>query len=800
MIFTFKAAILGFVCLIFSGLLSAQSNGEIDNLRSDTLDVINYDISMDFTSMSANTISASCKVSFISKMDNVSGISLDLLSLTVDSVKWDEDLLSYSYDDQLLRVVFDSPISTDEEGAVTVYYHGTPQTDPSGFGGFYFQQGYAYNIGVGMSAEPHNYGRVWHPCFDNFVERATYDLTIIAPAGNIGIGIGYMEQETIGANNENIRKWKMEEEIPTYLACVAVAPFAEVEQMYLSNLDNQPIPILLAAKAQDTTKMKNSFAHLKDAMDVFQSGYGPYRWNKIGYTIVPFNGGAMEHATSITYPSFAINGNLQWETLMAHELSHHWWGNLVTCRTAEDMWINEGLAAYSESLFLEHLYGRESYLENLKKTHRGVIQKAHFNDGGFLSLSGIPHDATYGTHTYDKGATMTHNLRTYMGDSTFFQGLKAIQDQYEFKDIDAAEFRDVLTSSTDFDANEFFEDYIFNPGFSGFEIDSFSITSQGNEYEVTIHVQQKLFEAPAFFENVPLQFTFVGSDWSSYSTNETVSEEYSTISINVPFEPTVVYLNKDSGLLNAVTGEDLIVNASGINQIDYAYFYLKVEEEEDSSFLRVEHYRLPADGFIDAEMSNYLVVSPDRYWKVDGILSESFEASGRLAYNAKNTAGGNLDNGLMIDHDGIAFHEDSLVLLWRSHQGVDWVEYPFYELQTQANKLDGTGFINLTKVIKGEYAFGFRKLPLPLGINSNDLGMKVKIFPNPTKNKLNIELNENSKFDKWEIVDTFGRKVDSNHINQANFTISTKQLAKGTYVLLLKNRNQVIGQYKFVKE
>src|SRR5690554_2187629 len=434
---------------VFSTFISyGQTNGAIDNMRSDTIDVHEYKINMDLTQMSAQHLSASCKVSFESKMNGIDGISLDLLQLNVDSVKSTGNLLNYSYNDTLLRIDFPSSINTGDQSEVTVYYQGTPQKDPSGFGGFYFSGNYAYNLGVAFQSEPHNYGRTWHPCFDNFEERAQYDIELTTPQGITAYSNGYIESENVGPNNENIRRWKLEEEIPTYLACIGAAPYTHVAQTYTSSLNNSQTPVMLIATPQDTTKMKNSFSNLFGAMDAYESNYGPYEWNKIAFALVPFNGGAMEHATCITYPKFATDGSLSYETLMAHELSHHWWGNLVTCRTAEDMWINEGLASYSESIFLEHVYDYGRYIKHLKGVHRNVIQSAHFSDGGFFPISGVPHDATYGSHTYSKGATLMHNLRSHMGDADFFAGLKAIQTNYTFKSINAEEFRDELTAST----------------------------------------------------------------------------------------------------------------------------------------------------------------------------------------------------------------------------------------------------------------------------------------------------------------------------------------------------------------
>ncbi|HZH86877.1 MAG TPA: M1 family aminopeptidase [Brumimicrobium sp.] len=793
-----------FILVVLIGFLStsltsvAQSNGAIDNMRSDTINILDYQIKMDFTAMSAQIISASCKVSFESKMNGVEGISLDLLKLTIDSVQTNGVDLTYTYNDTLLRVDFISPLNLSDQSSVTVYYRGTPQKDPSGFGGFYFQGDYAYNLGVAFQSEPHNYGRTWHPCFDNFEERAKYDIEMTTPNGITGYSNGYIHSESVGTNNENIRRWILDEEIPTYLACVGAAPYTHVAQVYTSSLTNAQTPVMLIAKPQDTTNFKSSFINLFGAMDAFEVNYGPYEWNKIAFALVPFNGGAMEHATCVMYPIFATDGSLDYETLMAHELSHHWWGNLVTCRTAEDMWINEGLASYSESIFLEHVYGYARYLSEIKGVHRDVIQKAHFSDGGFLSISGVPHNATYGSHTYSKGATLMHNLRTYMGDTDFFVGLKAIQTNFAFKSIDAAEFRDALTNSTSFNADKFFDNYVFNPGFNGFEVDSFASVSQGGQFEVQVHLQQKLFEAPHLFEDVPVQITFMGENWQTHSVVEIFSGANQSIAVTVPFDPVMVYLNKDDLLLNAVTGQDVKVKVPMTFNLSYPYFELFVKEEEDSSFLRIEHYRVAPDAIENSTVGHQYVISPDRYWKIDGILSNSFKAEARMFFEARNMSGGNLDNGLMIDHAGIAFHEDSLVLLWRPNQKTEWDEYSFYELKTHSSKTDGSGRVELSQVLKGEYTFGFRKSAL--NTSGENLPERMKIYPNPVKENLHIEWSQAENNQHIKIYDSNGKMMKEADLNGENLTVSTKDYPRGAYYVMMYQQSNLLAKQKFIKD
>ncbi len=164
----------------------------------------------------------------------------------------------------------------------------------------------------------------------------------------------------------------------------------------------------------------------------------------------------MEHATNIAYPSFAVDGTLVFEDLMAHEFGHHWWGDLVTCETADDMWLNEGWASYSENLFMEAVYGREAYLDAVIFNQIEVMQYAHIQDGAHYPVSGVPFDVTYGRHVYNKGADVAHTLRGYMGDEAFFRCIREYLDAFAFQTANSEQFRDFLGECSGFDLDDFF--------------------------------------------------------------------------------------------------------------------------------------------------------------------------------------------------------------------------------------------------------------------------------------------------------------------------------------------------------
>lgn len=767
----------------------------VNNMRSDTIDVLDYKIDIDFTDIASENMIASARVKFEAKMNDIESISLDLLEFTIDSVKQGNNHINFTYDDTLLVAEFTAPLDEEDVDSVTIFYQGTPQTDPSGLGGFYFMGGGAFNFGVGLTADPHNYGRVWHPCFDNFVERASYDITFKTPGSLFAYSAGDIESESVDGAGNNVRRWVIDNPIQTYLMGFAIYDYTHVSDSYES-ISGDQIPIMLAAKPGDTTNVKNSFINLKNALEAYEEAFGPYVWDKVGYFFVPFSSAAMEHATGIIYPQAIANGGLNFETIMAHELSHHWFGNLVTCETASDMWINEAFATFCEPLFLEKIYDYEDYLDELKDFHLTAIQRAHFDDGDFYPLSGIPNTATYGTHTYRKGATVVHNLRTYLGDVLFFDGLTELLDENAFTSMDAEKFKDELAIATGQNLDDFFNGWIMNKGYPGFNIDSFNVENVGGNYDVSVFVKQRLHQAPDYFNGVPMKVTFVDENWNKHHETMTVSGETSQASFSLPFNPVMVYLNDDEGIFNATTGENFTINTSAGNINDYVYSTIVPSNVSDSSFLRVEHHRTAPDNFENSALDHQFEISPDRFWRIDGIFEEEVKFSCHFAFDSRDNASGNLDSGL-VNNIQIGFHEDSIVLLWREGAGSEWKEHEDYDLSTQGSPTDGRARIIANDVKKGEYTFAIRVNIANVEEYSLFDENKIILFPNPAEKEVQITMPTYDEVDVT-LFNAQGNKIMTERNFKSGQKIDIENLSNGNYFILLSKDGHKLGEKKLI--
>lgn len=755
-----------------------------DNSRSDTIDILNYTIRLDFPEFTGPVpITGSTDITFAPRMNNVSKMRLDLLKLTVDSIELNGANLAFTYNDTVIAIDFQpSVLNIGDTTTITVHYRGIPQGDASGWGGFYFNGGYAFNLGVGFAADPHAYGRVWFPCFDNFVERSTYRFDITSPAAKPAVCNGELVNDTTYTNGRRLRTWVLNETIPTYLASVAVAPYTLVNQTY--NGINGPVPIVLAAAAADTNNLKSSFIHLKDALAAYENAYGPYLWNRVGYVLVPFNSGAMEHATNIAYPRYAANGTLSYETLMAHELAHHWWGDLATCETQEDMWLNEGMASYSEFLFTEQVYGKAAYMADVRSNHENLIHNAHINEDGYRAISGVPHEYTYGDHVYLKGADVAHTMRGYLGDSLFFVGLRAQMEANRFTHTNSTEFMNILTAATGVDMTDFFNGWVFNGGWPHFSMNNYTVTPvAGGNYEVTVNVKQKLTGAPSYFNNVPLEITYFDAQWNRRTEKIIVSGADETATHTIPFSPVLVAVNLDEKISHSAANDQKVIKAAGVNTFTNARMTVTVQAVADSAYILVEHNFAKPD---PVKSPKPYRLSDYRYWKVSGIFPAGFDATAKVNYDGRTATTGYAS---WLDHTLINTKEDSLVLLYRENPSDDWNLFPYFT-KTMGNVNDKVGSITIDSLIAGEYVLAMRDYTL----SSREIAEAANallVYPNPSADVITVDAGDLTSETEISMTDMSGRRVMTFASAQSITRIDVSSLPAGIYFIEAASKGSV---------
>ncbi len=692
-----------------------------NNAKSDTVDILNYTLNLDLYNIASGQLKGACEIVLKAKLPNVSAINLDLLELNIDSIKLGASNLNYTYNDTLIKVNFPGALSRTSNTSITVYYQGTPQVDASGWGGFHRQSGYYFNLGVGFAADPHTYGRAWFPCFDNFVEKSTYSFKVKTKAPLRAFCNGLQQSFTLSGDTAT-SLFTLNQEIPTYLASVAVAEYQLLTDTLQTS--NGSVPIWLMAKASDTANMKSSFRNLKPVTRSFIKHFGPYRWDKIGYAATTI--GAMEHATSIHYPVNTINGNLASEDLLAHELAHHWWGNLITCKTDADMWINEGMAEFSSHLYAEQVYGRENYFDIVLDNAALVLRVAHSRDNGYKAIYGLDHEYTYGTHVYQKGAMVGHNLRAYLGYQNYDAIITNLMTNNAYGNLSTAELQQQLEQLSGKNLTSFFNNWVYNAGFPEFN----ATLQSGGKLAIT----QSTYAAPNLFQNVPLPITFFSSTGDTISKIYNVGGASDTLALGaLPFTPAFALAGYNGKLLTANTNALEVKRSNGFSNLTELDVRLNFNNLIDSvRVVAQKHWAAPK-----GNTALPIRVSSDRYWTLQGFDWKNADMEARFSYNATD---------ILQDDELVKNGEDSLALFYRPNGNANWT---FYQNQNQVkgNGSDGRGYIEATSLLKGDYVLG--NANPSIGINENKQNVTpFKVYPNPAKGKIKIELPEGTALPK----------------------------------------------------
>jgi hypothetical protein len=745
--------------------------------RSDTFDIVHYDIAIDVTDYTGQTITASTTVRFTPKLPNQTGIRFDLFELTVDSVTDGNGALPFTYDTEVLGVALPGAMNPGDTAEVTVHYHGQPHRDPQ-WGGFYFESGYIYNLGIGLTTIPPNFGKVWYPCFDSFVERATYTYRVKSAGGYKAWCQGEFLGETQLGGDTVVRTFHMEPAIPTHVSAIAVSDYQNND--YVHQGAYGPVPVRLTAKPGQLAAMTGKFADLGGAIDAMEHWYGPHAWGRVGYVLT--TDGALEIPTNIAYPQFMTGQGLQSnQDLYSHELGHHWWGDVVTPYNHNDMWFKEGPAEYSGHLVEEWVDGDSAFVEIVKDNHQFVLEQAHRQDEGFWPLSGIPDEWIYGLHTYYKGASVLHNLRGYLGDQLFRQGMSQVQADQAFTALDAAGFRDALEVATGKDLDAFFDAWVFNPGFSVFTVEDFSTNVAGNGWGVFMTVRQLLRKAPAYHTDVPLDLTFIGAQGQAFDTTVTASGPLTALVLQCPFEPKMTVLNRGNRLNQARLDDERLLPPGGtiIGTLPHADFRVYTDNIPDTTLIRVEHiWAGPHQTYLGWGVDE---VSANHYWRVDGLWPTGTALRGRIYYYGNDTND--------LDHDLVGVNENDLILAYRATPLDPWEPY-FDATYFKGSLTNGNGYVQIDTLRRGEYAFANGSAIA--GISGVEVdGGGLWLYPVPANDRITVRGEVSGGRRLWaEITALDGRTVRSVPFTaEGPYTtdIALDGMADGLYVLHVRD-------------
>jgi len=459
-----------------------DGGGGIAEAPTDT-DVLHYFLDIEINP-GAEWIGGSNTMNVRSLVDGLTTFSVRLRSnFDITEMSIDGTPLSWTRPDLYhVEATLDRAYNAGEEFELFVAYDG--QVVSAGFGSINFTTQSGQPLVCTLSET--NYAYTWWPTKDDNRDKATADLWFTVPAGLVVVSNGSLQHppgtpDDVGGGRVRYR-WKTDYPTATYLYAFSATDYHRYEQTWNYGATSMAT-VIYVYPADDTANNRNAWFKSLDMLTVFSDRYGLYPFADEKYAIYEFAfGGGMEHQTATGQGTFS-------ESVTAHELGHQWWGDMVTCATWSDIWLNEGFATYSEAIWFENRPGSAGEAD----LHAHMANRRPSSVDGTVYIDGVAWNdmnRIFSTsYSYRKGGWVLHMLRHVVGDDAFFQILADYRQAYAYSSADSFQFIDVVESVAGADMDWFFGPWLFDIGAPAYAYGWRPVTAGGQNY-IELYLRQ----------------------------------------------------------------------------------------------------------------------------------------------------------------------------------------------------------------------------------------------------------------------------------------------------------------------
>jgi aminopeptidase N len=417
--------------------------------------------------------------------------------MMVDSVMYHGGRIACEHQDDLVRIPLAGALPLGEMDSVTIIYNGNPNA--SGLGAFVRKTHSGTPIVWTLSAP---YGAAdWFPCKNDVTDKVdSIDIFIKAPKGNLAASNGRLVSIEAVDEAWNVHHWHHGYPMATYLICLAVTNYEAYSDWYVRN-ESERVEILNYVYPESLSSAQQKTPDAAVSMGFFERVFGVYPFSDEKYGHAQFGwGGGMEHQTMSFMNSFGYD-------LVAHELSHQWFGNMITCGSWHDIWLNEGFATYATALYEE-----EFYPAAWKSWKSSTIAHVTSNTkGSVYCVDTANTDKLYNERlVYNKGGLVLHTLRWVIGDEAFFQTM------WNYTHDPALRYGSAITSdfiahaeaASGKDLSEFFDVWVYKEGYPSY---TFDVEQSDPQHATLLLWQQPSHESVACFK-MPVPILFSGAE------------------------------------------------------------------------------------------------------------------------------------------------------------------------------------------------------------------------------------------------------------------------------------------------
>src|SRR5690625_517178 len=601
----------------------------------------------------------------------VDSFELDAKGFEIGSVVCGDskENIDFSYDGEKLLVQLPHSLQQDQERTISINYIAHPgKNSTGGSAAITSDQGLFFINADGSEDKPQQiwtqgeteHNSNWFPTVDKPNERMTTDIYLTVEDRFKTLSNGILissESKEAGFRTDH---WKMDQPHAPYLVMIAIGDYVRVKDQW------QDIELGYWVEPQYEKDAPYIFENTPKMLSFFSELLGiPYPWQNYDQIIVrDYVSGAMENTTAVVFGEFAqrkkrdlIDDNN--DHVVAHELIHHWFGNLVTLESWSNLTLNEGFANYSEHLWTDHHYGRHEGQAQLFDEKLGYLYAGHASGLHPLIRFGYSDkEDVFDAHSYNKGGLVLHMLRHELGDKAFFAGLNHYLTTHAYSSVEIHDLRLSMEKVTGRDLNWFFNQWFFSPGHPMLDVE-YQYHSENQELTILIEQTQDpetslpIYQFPASFD-----VYFAGDTVQRYDfwINQRIQEF--TIP-DLPKKPEVINFNPDHVVL-APAEQNFSTNESPylVNHSDHVGVILENIQEANPILVDVNRLlRFPAR---DIQLVGLEMVHPGSGPEILDLVKE-------MALHAKNSFV-QAKAILLSTHLGQSLDEITLIALAQSQE------------------------------------------------------------------------------------------------------------------------------------
>ncbi|MFA6544717.1 MAG: M1 family aminopeptidase [Limisphaerales bacterium] len=493
------------------------------------------DVTPDFK---ARTIAGTATLTFKPIATPLEELRLDAVELRVASLTSSEKLRGHQVTDSQIVFTFATPVPVGKEARVTVKYSAEPRK------GLYFrtpEMGYA-ETHLWTQGEPGE-ARHWFPSFDHPVAKFTSEVTCHVPAGMVALSNGRQVSAQPGAAGLTAFHWTQEKPHVNYLITLVAGQLKKIEDKH------RDIPLEFWTTPGDLAAAPNSFRHTRNIMQFFEREIGVnYPWAKYGQVAVhDYHWGGMEN-TSLTTLNHRTLFTAETEnlftsdSLVAHEMAHQWFGDLVTCKDWSHVWLNEGFATYYDWLWQGDHGGTNETLYALHGAAKGILANTNETRGMVWRKFGEPEEM-FNYLAYPKGAWVLHMLRCQLGADLYRRCIRTYLDRHAYGSVTTEDLKKAIEEQSGRSFDRFFDQWVHGIGAPTLDV-TYAWDEKARLARVSVKQSQKISDDAHLFQ-FPLTLRFKSK---SGTADHTVQVREKEEDFYVPLKAAPEVVRVDPGL------------------------------------------------------------------------------------------------------------------------------------------------------------------------------------------------------------------------------------------------------------